>query len=132
MIIDNNSLGDFRDDFNAAVKELEKKYEITIKMGQISYNASSFRFNVGVENQKNDYEGRKATFLKNADIIRRKYRYDFRKEHFMRTFRIDNKRQYVLVGLKTKSPKYMCEIEDMNGKKMLCPPEMLKIEKIEY
>lgn len=132
MIISKESLSDFQDDFNDAVKELEEKYDITIKIGQISYCASSFKFNVNVENQKNDFEGKKATFLKNADIIRRKYRYDFRKEHFMRTFRIDNKRQYVLVGLKTKSPKYMCEIEDMNGKKMLCPPELLKIEKIEY
>ena len=105
MIISKESLSDFRDDFNDAVKELEEKYDITIKIGQISYCASSFKFNVNVENQKNDFEGKKATFLKNADIIRRKYRYDFKIEHFMRTVRVDNKHQYVLVGLKTKSPK---------------------------
>ena len=50
MKIDENSLKAFRKEFKAAVEALEKKHGVTIELGNIKFNESSFHSKIEVKN----------------------------------------------------------------------------------
>ena len=51
MKINKETLNNFRSDFTNAVKELEKKYDVVIELGNIHYSATKFSSKIEVKNK---------------------------------------------------------------------------------
>jgi hypothetical protein len=108
----------FRADFQKAIEELEKKYELSIKLGNISYDNTGFNAKIAVvkTDSKEDY--------KKLDFDKYCYAFGFSPEHYRQTF-VASGRKFALVGFNPKAPKNGCLIEGEDGSVYRSPSEQV-------
>lgn len=63
MTIDTTTLQTFRKDFEQAVKDLEAKYEIKLKLGNISYTSEKFSCKLEAVSIEEGQEGKSVTLI---------------------------------------------------------------------
>ena len=84
----------FRTDFDKAVESLAKKYNITLKAGNITYDDTSFTLKVKAV--RTDIDAEKQQFISNVQYM--KY-YGFTEDDYKRDFFINGKK-YTIIGFK--------------------------------
>lgn len=99
----------FGADFQKAIEELEKKYELSIKLGNISYDNTGFNAKIAVVKTDSKEDYKKLDFEKYCGY------FGFEPEHYRQTF-VANGHTLALVGFNPKAPKNSCLIEDEGGK----------------
>lgn len=104
MEINTQTLTDFRRDFAQAVKSLEEKYNMTIELKKITYEANSF---------KGTIEARKVG-LTNAEWNAYCGHYGFKPEDLGRMF-LYNRKWFKITGIKLKG-KFPILAEREDGK----------------
>lgn len=92
----------FRKDFDTAVIELEQKYGVSIKLGNISYSASEFTGKIIVTKDG------VSPFQKQAEYFNQAYNlYGLSKDMLGKTFKTQGY-ELEFVGIDSKKPKYPC------------------------
>ena len=119
MKINNTTLNGFREDFQEAVKSLEKKYGIVIKAKTITYGPDEFYFKVEVKNGSSQEDVFKKDFDKWCEY------YNLEKSDYLRTFKADGK-EYQIVGIDPDKRKRCIVIEALSdGKKYRCSSDFI-------
>lgn len=95
----------FRADLKAAVKELEKKYEVLIEPKKIKYDENSFDLNITVTKNEEGIDVEKLEFEKYCGL------YGFEKQDYLKTFTISG-REYELYGFNPRAKSQPCLIRD--------------------
>jgi hypothetical protein len=109
MVITRKSLGDFKADFNEAVKELGIKYGVSISVGAISYQANEFSTKITVQNKTiNGVDSEQADFERYAPI------FGFEAKDYKQILKIQGKNHY-FIGFKLKGRKNTCRIREIGG-----------------
>ena len=108
MIFNKNNFNVFREDVEAALKDVAKKHNIQITCGNISYSDIDFTLQLDCVNNQNGEDGKKILFEKYCSL------YGFEKSDYEREFNMDNKR-FKLVGFNPNSPKNNCTIVCINN-----------------
>lgn len=128
---DKNSLKNFRQDFDEAVKELSKKYGMSISLGNISYTPTEFttkitarKFDIvdGVEVIKtSDFTNKIANqIIKSAGI-------DFKGDNFIGTnWMINSNKRFTVIGYNSKRPKNCWEVKFSDGTVAVAPTGFFK------
>lgn len=111
MRINKNTLNNFRNDFAAAVKELEAKYDVSVAMSSIKYTDEDFTAKVVVTN--NDESGEKVS-IEAKDFERMAHLYGMKPSDLGRTISLSGQR-FTITGLKPRNTK-MPIIASSNGK----------------
>lgn len=107
MIINADSVEEFRKDFNEAMKGLQDKYDITISLGSITYWQDRFTAKLTANN------GRDSEMIARAEFDRNVWKYrhlGLEPGMYNRIFIGDNGEQYAIEGFKVKARKYPLEI----------------------
>lgn len=92
----------FRKDFSETVTELEKKYGVSIKLGNISYNSSEFTGKIVVTKDG------VSPFHKHAECFNQLHNiYGLSKDMLGKTFKTQGY-ELEFVGIDAKKPKYPC------------------------
>lgn len=99
MIINKDTLKQFRRDFNNVVQELENDYGIKIELNKISYSENSFTGNIEVVNK---IAGKSADQVKFEECC---YRYHLKPTDYGSKFTYNHK-DFILVGINTKAREY--------------------------
>lgn len=111
MVINSSNLDKFRIDFNEAVKDLENKYNVVIKMGTISYDQDQFSFRVQANNGTSEEDVRRRDYLKRCSEY-----YLTPQDLNNLTFNY-NGRDYVVSGLSSRKTKFAILAKDrLTGK----------------
>lgn len=104
MSILNAEFSNFRSDFAIAIKHLEKKYELKMDLGNISYSESQFTVKLTVDStSKKALGGAKSVNEKNWN--KNAPYYGFSKDDFGKTF-TKNGRTFTITGWNSRSNKY--------------------------
>ena len=115
MNINKTTLNNFRASFNEAVKELEKEYEVSIKLGNIQYGDISFTSKIEVTSGGNAEEVAKNRY--EDDLKTYGYRYpELKTEHFDDGILYQGQKVRI-VGIKPRSPKYPIIYQTEDGKR---------------
>lgn len=105
-MIKKEMLGDFRRDFEEAMKALESKYDLKIDVGGITYD--EWNQNLSVSVKAKDYRGgEQATFNRYCNW------YGFTPADYKRRF-TERARTYEIVGFDTASKKYPIVVREVN------------------
>lgn len=99
MEFNNEQFKSFKEDFKKLNEALELKYNISIKLGNISYTANEFSTKMSVYKK---IEGKEAEQL---DYEKHCYKYGLKPEHYMKTFSF-NGSEFKLKGIKPANRKY--------------------------
>jgi len=100
----------FRNDFDQTMLPIAKKYSLTVKAGNISYQDDTF--SMKVECAKTD-----AGNLEQKEFAKCCLMYELSSDDYMREF-VFNGERYALAGLSLSSPKYPCICLNIgNGKR---------------
>lgn len=110
MRFDNNSIDNFRKDFDEAVKNLEVKYGVKIELGHITYDYCSFTSKLKVQDNS---LGDEAAFRRYCSG------YGLQPDDYKRVVVLDGK-EYEILGF------------DLNGKKYPIKTRKLSNDKIVY
>lgn len=113
-MVTRDELKAFRIDFQDAVKELEKKYQVNLKLGAISYTANEFHGKVTAT--KTTPEAKQA----NAELERLQWKnlatfLGMKEDDYGKSFR-DNGKVMTIIGINPKSRKYPILLKADNGK----------------
>lgn len=129
MTIDTTTLQAFRKDFEQAVKDLEAKYEIKLKLGNISYTSEKFSCKLEAVSIEEGQEGKSVTLIQ-AEKDWNSYcgLYDLDKEMLGKTIKVKGD-PYKILGLMPKRRKFPILVEDKKGNQVLLTVEALKISK---
>ena len=104
------NLDAFRKDFENAVQELQDKYDVTIRLGKITYTDESFTAKLTVNN------GRDPDDIGSAEFDENVWKYEhlgLTKGMYRRVFLGKDGRQYALLGFNTRAKKYPLIIKDI-------------------
>ena len=113
MQITKPNLRSFREDFAQAVKDLEQKYNVQMKLGSISYDSDSFTSRLTVNNKRADGLSPEAVAFKS--YARNSFN-EFKESDLGRTFN-DNGTSYTITGYSRRSRKYsILAKNNSNGK----------------
>ena len=120
----------FRSDFADAMKKLEKKYGVTVSIGNIKYNANNFR--TQLEAKAIDKKTGKATVDPRMEFaariaLKKVGTIDFasiEKGVIGKQFKLSTGETATVVNFNPRKPKYCFAIE-INGKGYNCPATML-------
>ena len=120
MIISENNLKEFVKDFRQTVKELEKKYDVSISLGRITYEKGRFTTRMTVNNSRDPEEIARAEFDANAW----KYAHlGLAPGMYKRVFIGMNGEHYAIIGLNTRAPKYPLTIVRIRDGQLSRAPE---------
>ena len=112
----------FRKDFELAMKELEAKYEISIKLGNISFSSTDFTAKVTanvIGEEANEKE--ESEFKSYAKI------YGFEPNDYGKEVTIQGRR-FKFVGFNHRCSKNICSIKEIaTGKLFKCPDVTMKL-----
>lgn len=123
MEINQNTLRQFREDYQQTVKTLEEKYGVVIQTRGITYSDNEFHFTTEVVNGKNKDDVRKTQFEHYCQ------RYSLKKEDFMRNFEVRGV-TYQIVGIQPNKRKHPIMIKDVKtGKEYCCGTDFLPFMK---
>ena len=103
MEINHNTLSEFRQDFNTAVAEMQKKYGVKISLGSITYEENRFSAKLTVVNGKDAEEAERAAF--DADVWKFSH-LGLEKGMYKRVIIGTDGNRYAIVGFNTKAQKY--------------------------
>lgn len=113
MKINKTTLDNFREDFKEAVKSLEEKYGVVVKLSKICYDEDSFSGKIEVSNGSDVDEVEKKKFEKDC------WAFHLMKEDYGRTISFDGQ-TLKIVGLDSSRRKYPVVVENVRtGKKSL-------------
>ena len=107
MIINDKSLFEFEKDFYHAVEELQKKYNVTISLGPITYEKDRFSTKMSVKNGQDPEEVARADF--DADVWKFAH-LGLGPGMYKRIFMGKNNERYALVGFNTRAQKYPLKV----------------------
>ena len=123
MDILNSDFKEFRQDFKDAIKALEVKHDIKLKIGNISYSTDGTGFTSRLTASNTMVNGKdvaKMKFNKACEI------YGFQPTDYNRVFTVRGQR-LKLVGFNSRAPKNPCKIEDADtGAKYKCGKDYVK------
>lgn len=103
MEMTNENLNSFREDFKTAVAELEKKYDVTISLGRITYSDERFSASISVKNGNDPEEIARADF--DADVWKFEH-LGFERGMFNRIVICNDGKRYALRGFQPRAKKY--------------------------
>ena len=112
MNINPSTLRNFRRDFAEAMAALQEKYDVTISIGNISYNPNEFYTRLTIKN------GRDKDMIARADFDRDVWRYEhlgLSEGMYNRIFIGRDGKTYALKGFNTRSPKYPLLVYSVTG-----------------
>ncbi len=121
MEITRETLKAFRKDLESAVADLEKKYEVVLEFGSISYSQNSFSVKLTATKGANDADAERHKFISNVWAVAR---YGLGADDYGRKFSTMNG-VFELVGVKPRSPKNPLIIRNEQGKEYVCAPSFL-------
>ena len=110
MNINPNEIEKFRTDLLEAVSGLSQKYDVTISIGQISYDQDEFSTRLTVKNGQDKEEIERKDFDKNV------WRYEsigFAKGMYRRIFVAVNDKRYAIIGFHTRAKRYPLIVADI-------------------
>jgi hypothetical protein len=110
MAINKETVEQFRADFNKAMEELEEKYDLTIKLGTISYWKDHFTAPLEANAGRDPEQIARAAFDRNVWKVAE---YGVKEGMYMRIFVGRDKRRYALTGINTKASRYPLEYIDI-------------------
>lgn len=111
----------FRKDFEKAMKELESKYEISIKLGSISYSSTDFSAKVTANVTGEEANEKEKTEFENYAKI-----YGFNPSDYGKEVTIQGRR-FQFVGFNHRCSKNICSIKEVEtGKLFKCPDTTMK------
>ena len=110
MNINPNELDRFRKDFTEAMADLQDKYDITISLGSISYDADEFSAKMTVKNGRDKEEIERKDF--DRDVWRFEY-LGFQPGMYRRIFVGASGDRFAIAGFNTRSKKYPLHIIDV-------------------
>lgn len=112
MKITSSTMKEFRLEFAEAVKELEAKHDVKIRMGNISMQPNvEFTTKLTVSNNTvNGVDAKEVKFTLEA------FMFGFKETDYKRKIKLQGQ-IYELVGFNRKSPKNDCTIVTLDGKK---------------
>lgn len=99
---------EFREDFKEAVKELELKYGVSVKLGKITYTDSSFTSTMEVFDTK---EGKTP---EQVDFENRCYKFFLNESDFGKEIVIDGK-NYAIAGINGQKRKFPIILKVLDG-----------------
>lgn len=111
MNINPNELDRFRKDFMEAVAMLQDKYDVTISLGNITYNKDEFSSRLTVKN------GRDSEEIERKDFDANVWKFEhlgFKPGMYRRVFIAVNDKRYAIIGFNTRAKKYPLIIVDIN------------------
>ena len=121
MEMTNANFKAFREDFKAAVAALEKKYEVTLTIGSISYTENYFSTKLtGVtgasaeEPERNEFE-RNVRAVGICGLTKKDYGRKF----------VTPRGTFALVGIRPRAHKAPLLVRDEKGKQYACAPSFL-------
>jgi hypothetical protein len=98
-MIDKQTLENFREDFQDAMKALEQKYGFVIELGRITYTATSFTGKLEVN------EGESKDDVNEQDFYKYCSMYGLSKTDYDRRFDFQGK-HYIITGIRPSKRKY--------------------------
>ena len=110
MNIDGEMVDQFRADFNKAMEELSEKYDLTIKLGTITYWDDHFTAKLEANAGRDPEQIKKAMFDRNVWKVAK---LGIREGMYMRIFVGKDKRRYALTGINTQATRYPLEYMDI-------------------
>ena len=110
MAINKETVEQFRADFNKAMEELEEKYDLTIKLGTISYWKDHFTAQLEANAGRDPEQIARAAFDRNVWKVAE---FGVKEGMYMRIFVGRDKRRYALTGINTKASRYPLEYIDI-------------------
>lgn len=114
MNINTNTLKAFRGDFAKAVAELEKKHGIKLNLGNIRYDAESFRTTMTAVNTKETKSAGITASPEALDFKQYAESFGLKATDLGRVF-INRGDKYKIIGLKPRSHKYPIIAERVIG-----------------
>lgn len=123
MEMSSTSFKSFRADFDSAVKELEEKYGVSIKVGKFTYDSTQFTTKMEVKN----FISKEEDFANKARILSA---WGFKPDMYNKVFDGRDGKKYKLIDLDTKARKNVCIIEKVpsDGKAYKCDEGFLGIK----
>ena len=115
---DHKQLNAFRTDFNVAMKALEEKYNVTVKMGNMSYDNDRFTSKLTVLKRSESGEVRHPS---EADFDKFCRSFGLKPEHKGAIIRCRGG-DYKLIGLNPRSPKFRFTVQSVTD-----PSKYLKV-----
>ena len=109
----------FRADFQKAMEALNAKYEVEIKLGNISYDGTGFTSKISCKKADNDEDYAQIEFEKYCAA------FGFESSHYNQKF-IANGQTFALVGFNPNAPKNGCVLRGEDGKPYRCPTKQVK------
>lgn len=97
----------FRKDFEQAIEPVAEKYNLTIKLGNISYREDTF--SARIECSKTD-----AGDLAKKEFIKYCSMYGLSPDDYMKEF-VYGGEKYILTKISIKNPKYPCECKNIEN-----------------
>ena len=128
MKFNNKTLDQFRADFDKAVAELAKKYDVKISMGNIRYTDCSFTTKLTVQNTdsiKDSKEDRLKSFADQFKIFHGLY--DLKEDMLNKQWQQGSK-TFTFVGIDGKQRKNVCIIVDQFGNTYKTTPRSLVLQ----
>ena len=122
MKINKETLNNFRSDFTNAVKELEKKYDVVIELGNIHYSAIEFSSKIEVKN-KSDIKSSQQQFADNCWCTYGKVK----PEMYQKNFVAKDGKTYTLVGINPRARKNKLIIKNGTGADYCCSVDYLNL-----
>ena len=110
----------FRTDFESAVKVLEQKYNVKVDLGSITYNSTSFRAKVTV----NDKSANPAEVFAAKASKWKMCGQGIKADWYGKFFTSSEGKKYKIVDLRPAA-KYCIIIEDAFGKQTACIPSFI-------
>ena len=128
MVINNQTLRNFREDFKKAVSGLENAYGVEITPGNIRFDENSFSIKVDVENRKTaaEKDALEREMFSNY-VLARPYT-GLTPDMFGKTFKGNDGNMYTITGIKPGAPKNFLKVIADNGKEYVCPPGFLTLK----
>ena len=113
-------LYDFRKDFEEAMKVLQTKHNVVVKLGGLRYNSNSFSGRISVDSFEQPVGNvEKASFNRYAAM------YGFKETDYRKRF-MEGRTTYTLVGFKPSSRKYTVQLLQDNGTTIFGTPTWVK------
>jgi hypothetical protein len=108
-MIDRQTLENFRQDFNEAMKDLEQKYGFVIELGRITYTPTSFTGKLEV------HEGESKDDVNEQEFKKYCYMFGLDEQDYDRRFTFQGK-DYIVTGIRPSKRKYpICCQEVQSG-----------------
>lgn len=114
----------FKNDFEKAVKELEKKYGVAVTMKSASIGESYFTAKIEVVNETAENDAEKVKFEEDVTFFKE---YGLTKDDYRKPFRIDGT-LYFLVGFKPNARKNKFIMSNIKGTKYVFAAWDLKLK----